>query len=164
MRLRVNADGSTVQVLPDGRTTPYAPADANWLQGSTADLVRAARERLGLSQAGFALRLRLPVGTLRDWEQGRREPDAAAITLMRLVAGAPQALQRLTTRFASPVEAARYLARFADAAGAAQLKNEIALVLRHSPFDAQALADAAGDASPKLKLALAADRDGVRGG
>jgi putative transcriptional regulator len=163
MKLRVTADGSTVRVLPDGRTEPYEPPGDGGFQGPAAGLVRAARERLGLSQAGFALRLRLPVGTLRDWEQGRREPDAAAITLMRLVAAAPQALQRLTTRFAEPAEAARYLARFAEAAGAAQLKNEIALVLRHSPFDAGALKDAAGDAAPKLKSALAADRGGVSG-
>jgi putative transcriptional regulator len=156
MKLRVTADGSTVRVLPDGSTEPYAPGGDRDVPGRAADLVRAARERFGLSQAAFALRLRLPVGTLRDWEQGRREPDAAAITLMRLVAGAPQALQRLTTRFADAREAARYLARFAEAASTAQLGAEIALVLRHSPFGAAALSEAArGQGAARLAAALA---------
>ena len=158
MKLRLMADGSTLRVLRDGTTEPFAPAatgeDNAALAAAPAGLAQAARERLGLSQAGFAERLRLPVGTVRDWEQGRRSPDAAAITLLRLVAGAPQALQRLTTRFADPARAGAYLARFARSAGAAQLKHEVALVLRHSPFDARALAQAAGDADGKLKSAL----------
>ncbi|WP_447668201.1 helix-turn-helix domain-containing protein [Methylobacterium sp. A54F] len=40
--------------------------------------VRVIRRALGLSQDAFAARFRIPVGTLRDWEQGRKEPDAAA--------------------------------------------------------------------------------------
>jgi putative transcriptional regulator len=36
------------------------------------------RRALGLSQEEFAARFHIPIGTLRDWEQGRKEPDAAA--------------------------------------------------------------------------------------
>src|SRR5215472_8762882 len=36
------------------------------------------RERLGLTQEEFAARYHIPVGTLRDWEQGRKRPDAPA--------------------------------------------------------------------------------------
>jgi putative transcriptional regulator len=36
------------------------------------------RRALGLSQEDFAARYRIPIGTLRDWEQGRVEPDQAA--------------------------------------------------------------------------------------
>ena len=39
--------------------------------------IRLLRERLGLSQSAFAERFRLPPGSVRDWEQGRRMPDAA---------------------------------------------------------------------------------------
>jgi len=39
--------------------------------------VRLLRDRLDLSQADFAGRSRIPVASLRDWEQGRRLPDAA---------------------------------------------------------------------------------------
>lgn len=158
MKLRVTADGSTLLVLPDGQTEPYehdrTADDPVVAPGNAVRLVQQGRERLGLTQAGFAVRLRLPAGTLRDWEQGRRMPDAAAITLLRLVAGAPQVLQRLTTRFADAQSAARYLEKFATAAGTAQLRTEIALVLRHSPFGARALLDAAKNAPGKLRRVL----------
>jgi putative transcriptional regulator len=36
------------------------------------------RRKLGLSQEQFAQRFQIPLGTLRDWEQHRREPDQAA--------------------------------------------------------------------------------------
>ncbi|MBV9633186.1 MAG: helix-turn-helix domain-containing protein, partial [Methylobacteriaceae bacterium] len=37
--------------------------------------VRTIRRVLGLSQEEFAARFHIPLGTLRDWEQGRKEPD-----------------------------------------------------------------------------------------
>jgi putative transcriptional regulator len=39
---------------------------------------RIIRRALGLSQEEFAARFHLPLGALRDWEQGRRDPDTAA--------------------------------------------------------------------------------------
>ena len=36
------------------------------------------RRKLGLSQEEFARRFQIPLGTLTDWEQHRREPDQAA--------------------------------------------------------------------------------------
>jgi DNA-binding transcriptional regulator YiaG len=39
----------------------------------TADEIRAARARLKLSQAELAERLDIPVGTLRNWEQGAQQ-------------------------------------------------------------------------------------------
>jgi putative transcriptional regulator len=53
--------------------------------------VKAIRAKTKLSQAAFANKLRLPVATLRDWEQGRRTPDAPAQTLLGMVAADPQA-------------------------------------------------------------------------
>ena len=50
---------------------------------------RAIRETLGLTQRAFADRFGIPVGTLRDWEQGRRVIDATARTLLRTIALAP---------------------------------------------------------------------------
>ena len=40
--------------------------------------VKVIRRALGLSQEEFAGRFQIPLGTLRDWEQGRKDPDAAA--------------------------------------------------------------------------------------
>jgi putative transcriptional regulator len=56
---------------------------------SPADLVKGLRARLGLSQAQFAARFGVPIGTLRDWENGRRRPEGAAVSLIRVIAYAP---------------------------------------------------------------------------
>ena len=60
----------------------------------TAARVRWVRQRDGLSQEQFAARYRVPVGTLRDWEQGRREPDAAALAYLRVIEREPEAVAR----------------------------------------------------------------------
>lgn len=44
--------------------------------------VKRARERTGLTQPAFAERCRIPLATLRDWEQGRRVADAAVTTYL----------------------------------------------------------------------------------
>lgn len=49
----------------------------------------AIRKRLGLSQESFAKALRIPIHTLRNWEQGRTVPDPSAQTLLRLVSADP---------------------------------------------------------------------------
>ncbi len=53
--------------------------------------VKAIRSKTKLSQAKFAEKLRVPVGTVRDWEQHRRTPDAPARTLLGMVDADPKA-------------------------------------------------------------------------
>lgn len=48
--------------------------------------VKRLRIELGLSQAEFAERFHIPVGTLRDWEQRRSEPDQAAQAYLKIIA------------------------------------------------------------------------------
>lgn len=55
-------------------------------------LVKAARERLGLSQPAFADLIDTPVATLRDWEQGRFAPTGAALRLMEIALRHPDVL------------------------------------------------------------------------
>jgi putative transcriptional regulator len=50
---------------------------------------RAIRLALNLTQAQFADRFGLNLTTLRQWEQGRREPDGAARVLLSVIAIAP---------------------------------------------------------------------------
>jgi len=52
-------------------------------QGLRARLIRKTRIDLGLSQAEFARRSRVPVGKLRDWEQARATPPDFAIACVR---------------------------------------------------------------------------------
>lgn len=58
-------------------------------------LVCAARQKLGLSQQVFAKRIKTPVATLRDWEQGRFPPPGAVICLLRIILNHPELAKEL---------------------------------------------------------------------
>lgn len=60
----------------------------------TYPIVRA-REKSGLSQAKFAELLGVSVRTVQDWEQGRREPNAAAKTLLKVAELHPNILKKI---------------------------------------------------------------------
>jgi putative transcriptional regulator len=47
--------------------------------------IKAVRAQTGLSQAEFAELLSVDLGTLRNWEQGRREPTGPAKALLRAI-------------------------------------------------------------------------------
>lgn len=51
--------------------------------------VKAIREELGLSQQAFASAYRIPLATLKGWEQGRRQPDATASAYLSVIAQLP---------------------------------------------------------------------------
>ena len=51
--------------------------------------VRGIRAATGLSQAKFAELLGIQVSTLRNWEQGRREPTGPARALLRAIKNDP---------------------------------------------------------------------------
>ncbi|TIO04628.1 helix-turn-helix domain-containing protein [Mesorhizobium sp.] len=55
--------------------------------------VREVRDRTKLSQEAFSVRYGLDLATLRNWEQGRSEPDAAANTLLWIIARNPEAVE-----------------------------------------------------------------------
>jgi putative transcriptional regulator len=57
--------------------------------------VRAIRETLGLSQQAFAEAYRIPLATLKGWEQGRRQPDATASAYLSVIARLPQAAREV---------------------------------------------------------------------
>ena len=57
-----------------------------------ATSIKALRASLDLSQAKFAALLSVDLGTLRNWEQGRREPTGPAKALLRAIRNDPQAV------------------------------------------------------------------------
>jgi putative transcriptional regulator len=116
------SDGSLVQVLPDGSTKPLEDK-TDWarLRAMTDEEVTAAamsdpdarpmtsaqlqaarrvprtktlRRVLGLTQEEFAVRYHIPLGTLRDWEQGRCEPDQPARAYLAIIAHDPEGVER----------------------------------------------------------------------
>jgi len=52
---------------------------------------RVLRKKLHMTQTEFARALRIPLATLRNWEQGRVLPDPAARSLLTIVARNPRA-------------------------------------------------------------------------
>jgi putative transcriptional regulator len=53
------------------------------------------RRALSLTQEEFAFRYQIPLGTLRDWERGRTEPDQPARAYLKVIAGDPHRMVRL---------------------------------------------------------------------
>jgi len=115
---RIRADGAAVEILADGGERPLRPApmrpmtDEEIAAAAAADpdarpmttdqqcsarrvpRVKTLRRALGLTQEEFATRYQIPLGTLRDWEQGRSEPDQPARAYLRAIAGDPAAVSR----------------------------------------------------------------------
>ena len=84
---------------PDNR--PLTPADLARMKRTPQ--VKIIRRALGLSQEDFAARYRIPIGTLRDWEQGRVVPDQAARAYLTVIARDPEAARKaLDPRRAEP--------------------------------------------------------------
>ena len=60
-------------------------------------LVISVRKQLKKSQSAFSRLLGIPIATLRDWEQGRKQPDSAAVTLIKVAQKYPEALDDITS-------------------------------------------------------------------
>jgi putative transcriptional regulator len=52
------------------------------------------RRALGLTREAFAMRFGLSLGTVRDWEQGKRRPEGAARVLLAVIETEPEAVTR----------------------------------------------------------------------
>jgi putative transcriptional regulator len=79
------------EALPDLRTAlEEAKAGLGRVTTPEQILVRAAREKTGLTQAAFAERIATPVATLRDWEQGRFSPPGGVLCLLKLLVRHPE--------------------------------------------------------------------------
>jgi putative transcriptional regulator len=116
--VRMQSDGTLVRIKPDGTEeklvvqppvpmsdeaiTEAALRDPDAQPLTEADLARmrrvprikTLRRALGLTQEEFATRYHIPLGTLRDWEQGRCEPDQPARAYLTVIAHDPEGVQR----------------------------------------------------------------------
>ena len=57
--------------------------------------VKAIREKMGLSQSSFANQFGLSIYALRNWEQGKRQPDPAARAYLKIIDKAPDVVVRV---------------------------------------------------------------------
>ena len=124
---RMRPDGTVVEVLDDGTERPFPPPPP--IQEMTEEEIHAAamsdldarpmtkeerqkarrvprvktlRRALHLTQEEFASRFRIPLETVRDWEQRRSEPDQIAETYLWVIANNPEAVQRALQPKATP--------------------------------------------------------------
>jgi putative transcriptional regulator len=112
-------DGTLVRVSEDGKEEPFpvvplAPrtdaeveaaarsdpdaqplTDADFKRMRRVPRVKTLRRALGFTQEEFAARYQIPLGTLRDWEQGRTEPDQPARAYLKVIAHDPDRVHRM---------------------------------------------------------------------
>ena len=91
MRVRLKADGRIVEILADGseRSLPRTPVRDSHGGAADAAYARSVRARTKLTQAEFAARIGVPIETVRNWEQGKRQPRGPARALLKLLDEAP---------------------------------------------------------------------------
>lgn len=84
------------QVMEEALADPDAQpiTDEQLARMRRAPDIKALRVRLGMTQEQFARTYRLPLGTVRDWEQGRTRPDAPALALLAVIEREPEAVRR----------------------------------------------------------------------
>lgn len=78
--------------LKDPDAQPLRPEDMTRMKRTPQMTI--IRRALGLTQEEFATRFHIPLGTLRDWEQGRSEPDQPARAYLTVIARDPEGVQR----------------------------------------------------------------------
>jgi putative transcriptional regulator len=84
----------------DRDNRPLSPADLSRMKRTPQ--VKIIRRALGISQEDFAARYQIPIGTLRDWEQGRVAPDQAARAYLTVIARDPEAVRKALIPAAHP--------------------------------------------------------------
>jgi putative transcriptional regulator len=114
----MHGNGRLVRVKPDGTeealaTPAVAPRSAAEIEAAAVrdrenppltrararklrrvPRVKTLRRALALTQEEFAARYHIPLGTLRDWEQGRSEPDQPARAYLTVIARDPEGVGR----------------------------------------------------------------------
>jgi putative transcriptional regulator len=79
--------------LADGDAQPLTPSDLKRMKRTPQ--AKIIRRSLELTQEEFSERYHIPLGTLRDWEQGRAEPDGPTQAYLKIIAREPQPVGRL---------------------------------------------------------------------
>jgi putative transcriptional regulator len=77
-----------IAALSDPDNQPSSPDEPSRARRRNA--IGRLRFDLGLTQTAFAERYKIPLGTLRDWEQGRVEPDQTARAYLEVIRKSPE--------------------------------------------------------------------------
>ena len=117
--VRMHRDGTLHRVMPDGTEVPVPDpgplvpmteeeisevarrdpdarpiTNEEFRVARKVPRIKTLRRALALTQEEFAARYHIPLGTLRDWEQGRSEPDQPARAYLTVIARDPEGVRR----------------------------------------------------------------------
>jgi putative transcriptional regulator len=104
---KTTTSGKTVRPMSPAGVEAAARADRDAQPLTAGDLKRMKRSlnrtgqakiirrALALTQEEFAVRYHIPLGTLRDWEQGRARPDRPTQAYLKIIACEPERVERL---------------------------------------------------------------------
>jgi putative transcriptional regulator len=92
------------RTVPGQKLLRSAQQACDWVQGKPSGArvtyvrvpavdVRKLRNGLGLSQAQFAARFGFSLDSIQNWEQGHRQPEGPARTLLSVIARNPKAVE-----------------------------------------------------------------------
>ena len=91
-----NLDSGPI-VIPADPNDPedFDVTEAALERGLKCRRIRMARHASGMTQAQFAAAFRIPIGTLRDWEQSRSTPPDFAMVYVALIERDPTLVAEL---------------------------------------------------------------------
>jgi putative transcriptional regulator len=100
---KTTTSNKTLRTMTSEAIEAAARADRDAQPLTAADLKRmkrtpqakVIRRALALTQEEFAVRYHIPLGTLRDWEQGRAEPDQPTQAYLKVIAREPERVERV---------------------------------------------------------------------
>jgi putative transcriptional regulator len=99
---KTKIDWSRLKAMTSAQRRAAAMADPDarpmteeeWAKAKRVPRIRTLRRTFHLTQEEFAEQFAIPLGTIRDWEQGRKEPDAAAKAYLWVIAREPDVVRK----------------------------------------------------------------------
>ena len=90
---RLTDEEPTANAVSDSDNPPLTEEERERLTAARA--VKRARTATGLSQSAFAKRFRINPARLKDWEQGRTQPDSAALAYLAVIEREREVVERV---------------------------------------------------------------------
>lgn len=92
---------SAFDKIAAGLNDAIAYVEGDKSRGHEANVdVKAIRSASNMTQDAFARSFHLPIGTIRDWEQGRRQPDSGSRVLLKMIEADATAVERIMAKIA----------------------------------------------------------------
>jgi putative transcriptional regulator len=88
--IRGRVDAVRVDRTSEAEIARQSAADDTEARKAAAAFALRVRRQTGLTQAAFALRIGVPIDTIRNWEQGKRLPAGPAKALLKVIHRTPE--------------------------------------------------------------------------